>query len=203
MKNVLKPIEAPFPPEVAAILERYPRGKDGYIISLFRVFANSLRFLGSKGVANLLDDESPLTLREREIVILRVTARTDCEYEWGVHVSAFSRAAGLTPAEVAATRLADHEADCWSKPERLLIRCVDELCEHATIGDETYEGFQECWSLEQQLEILALVGNYHTVSFVANCSRLAPEEGAARFPVSSRMPAASRATTAATHHRQL
>lgn len=185
MKQVLKPIEPPFPPDVAKVLERYPKDRDGYIIRLFRVFANSMRFLTTKGVVNLLDQDSPLSMREREIVILRVTADKDCEYEWGVHVTAFSKAAGLTREQVEATRLAAADAPCWTARERLLIRCVDELCEHATIGDGTYEQLQTHWDLAQQLEILALCGNYHTVSFVANTSRIALEETAARFPVAA------------------
>jgi hypothetical protein len=42
--------------------------------------------------------------------------------------------------------------------------------------------FQEAWTLEQQLEILALCGAYHTVSFVANTAQLPPEPFGVRFP---------------------
>lgn len=56
--------------EISKILEKYPRGKDRYLLKLFRVFANSLRFLDKKGVFNLLDVDSPLSLREREIMAL-------------------------------------------------------------------------------------------------------------------------------------
>ncbi len=183
MKHTLKPIEPPFSAEVAKVFEQYPRGDDGYIILLFRVFANSIRFLTKKGVLNLLDKDSPLTLREREIVILRATANKDCEYEWGVHVTAFSKAAKLTHEQVTATRLGEDDAKCWTPKESLLVRCVDELCQHAKIQDDTYEQFQERWDLEQQLEILALCGNYHTVSFVANTSRIPREETGAKFPI--------------------
>ena len=183
MKHVLKPIEPPFSAEVAKVFEQYPQGDDGYIILLFRVFANSIRFLTKKGVLNLLDKNSPLTLREREIVILRVTAKLDCEYEWGVHVTAFANAAKLTQEQITATRVGEDDARCWTPKESLLIRCVDELCLYAKIQDDTYEQFQECWDLEQQLEILALCGNYHTVGFVANTSRIPPEETGAKFPI--------------------
>ncbi|MFC3105253.1 carboxymuconolactone decarboxylase family protein [Salinisphaera aquimarina] len=180
MKHVLEPVETPFSPRVAAALDRYPR-HEGYILQLFRVFANSLRFL-EKGSVNLLDKGSPLTLRQREIVILRVCANNDCEYEWGVHVSVFARSAGLTQAHIAATRAGDHESICWSADEALLVKAVDELCADATVRAPTYARFQETWTTEQQLEILALCGNYHTISFVANTSRLQNESFAARFP---------------------
>jgi alkylhydroperoxidase family enzyme len=184
MPYVLRPLEAPLAPVIESALERYPKNNDGYVIKLFRVFANSIRFLTSKGVLNHLDKESPLSLKEREIVILRVTANNDCEYEWGVHVAVFADAAGLSAEQVAATRLADAEANCWSKEERLLLKGVDELCANAKISGATLEGFQERWTLEQQLEILALCGSYHTVSFVANTSCVEPEDFGSRFPAS-------------------
>jgi alkylhydroperoxidase family enzyme len=184
MKHVLKPIEQPFSPEVENILGQYPRGADGYIIQLFRVFANSLRFLANKGVVNLLDKDSPLSMKEREIIILRVTANKNCEYEWGVHVSVFSKAAGLSEEQVVATRLSDSEVEVWSTEESLLVKCVDEICNHAQIQEDTYALFQEQWNLEQQLEILALCGNYHTVSFVANTVRIPMEKIGRKFPSS-------------------
>jgi alkylhydroperoxidase family enzyme len=178
--HVLTPLEQPYPPEAAEILKTYPQ-QGGYLLTLFRTFANSVRFL-KKGVANLLDAESPLSLRQREIVILRTTANRNCEYEWGVHVAAFAKRAEFTDEQVRATRLEDSTAPCWSAEEQLLIRAVDELCSHSRIEAGTLARVQETLTREQQLEVLALVGNYHTVSFVANTARLAPESFAARFP---------------------
>ena len=180
MSHLLAPLEDPFPPEVTSILESYPQ-RDGYILQLFRVFANSLRFL-KKGTVNLLDRNSPISMREREIVILRICANNDCEYEWGVHVSAFGEHVGFTEDQIAATRLEDHQSPCWTEEESLLIRAVDELCTISRIADDTYALFQATWSVEQQLEILALCGNYHTISFVANTARLDRELFGATFP---------------------
>ena len=180
MSNILKPIAKPYPQDVAAVLEKYPK-VDGYLLKLFRTFANSLRFL-TKAVPNLLDAESPLPMHQREIVILRITANNKCEYEWGVHVTAFSAHAGLTDEHVAATYLSDHTAPCWDTSEALLIKVIDELCSTGTISDETLSDFQRNWTVEQQLEVLALAGTYHTVSFVANAARVKLEDFGARFP---------------------
>ena len=180
MSKELTPLDAPYTTEVAAILNTYPQ-QDGYILKLFRVFANSVRFL-KKGVVNLLDKESPLSLREREIVILRVCANNHCEYEWGVHVTIFSPAAGLTEEQVSATRLGDHASGCWNEEESLLIQSIDELCRGGRILPATYLRFKDVWSVNQQLEILALCGNYHTISFVANTASLEGETFGAKFP---------------------
>lgn len=180
MPHVLAPRPEPYPDDIAVILARYPQ-RGGYLLALFRTFANSRRFL-EKGVPNLLDAESPLPLRQREIVILRVTANLNCEYEWGVHVAAFAKRAGFTDEQIAATRLGGAESSCWSTEDSLLIRIVDDICADGRVSDVSLPAFQEAWSLEQQLEILALCGAYHTVSFVANTARLPPEPFAARFP---------------------
>ena len=182
MKHVLKPLEPPFPPAVDTIFRSYPQDGDGYILKLFRVFAHSLRFLTTKGVSNLLDKDSPLSLRERELVILRVTANLNCEYEWGVHVSVFSKAAALTAEQVAATRTGTCAEACWSDREALLLDCVNQLCAHAVIDEATLTRFQESWNVEQQLEIFSLCGNYHLVCFVANTSRIDNEPNGALFP---------------------
>ena len=183
MERKLEPLSPPYTVEVESILTSYPKTQDGYLLKLFRVFANSVRFLKDKGVVNLLDEGSPLSIRQRELVILRVTANLRCEYEWSVHATVFAKAAGLTQDCLFALKHESSDASRWSEEESTLLACVDEICEHATIHDVTYAKFQRYWDLEQQLEILALCGNYHTVSFVANTSRLDTEEGFSTFPV--------------------
>lgn len=180
MHRKLRPLEPPFAEDVAAALARYPQ-RDGYLLSLFRTFANSLRFL-KKGAPNLLDDDSPLPVRLREIVILRVTARNGCEYEWGIHARLFAKAAALTPEQIDATCRGAADAACWSSDEGLLVRLLDELCDRGGASAGTMEAAEAVWSAEQLLEIFALAGAYHTVSFVANSAGLAPEAFAKRFP---------------------
>lgn len=180
MSNTLKPISEPYTAEIEAALSQYPK-VDGYLLSLFRTFANSLRFL-KKGVPNLLDKESPLSLRAREIVILRVTANKNCEYEWGVHVKVFSEAAAIDQEQIAATRSTEVNSSLWSSEEINLLEAIDELCADGKISSRTLDSFEVNWTVEQQLEILALCGTYHTISFVANSARLASEPFGAKFP---------------------
>lgn len=183
MANTLAPIEEPYAPEIADALSKYPE-QDGYILSLFRTFANSLRFL-KKGVPNLLDKASPLPLRIREIIILRVTANNNCEYEWGVHIAVFAKAARLSEQQVSATCTAKIDPDLWSAREACLLLAIDTLCADGCVGDEVIDQFQCDWTLEQQIEILALCGAYHTVSFVANTARLPGEAFGVNFPNSA------------------
>jgi hypothetical protein len=54
---------------------------------------------------------------------------------------------------------ADHSA--WSDEERLLVRMVDELHHSASLSDELWDALAGAFSVEQILELLALVGFYH------------------------------------------
>src|SRR5262249_20377279 len=95
------PLPAPHPPEIAEDLRKLmPPGIEP--LRLFTTVAHNPRVLGRLRRGGLLDPGA-ISVREREIVILRTTALCGCEYEWGVHVRFFGGAAGFTPAEVAAT----------------------------------------------------------------------------------------------------
>ncbi len=182
MFHDLKPLDAPWPEAVRESLQRYYPDRDGEYLSLFRVFARSPRLLAKLGAAGLLDERSPLPLREREIVILRVTANKGCEYEWGVHVTVFRKAAGFTPEQVAASRTGPADAACWNEREQWLLSAVDQLGASGVMGADTREAFGRLWDAEQQLEILALTGFYTTVSHIANTAALPREAWAASFP---------------------
>lgn len=175
----LAPLEAPFPAEVDRTLQQMmPKGLPP--IALFRTLAHNPRILHKLQASNLLD-RGALSLREREIVILRTTARCGSSYEWGVHVAAFTHKTRLTPEQIAASAL-DPDSARWEPRERLLIELVDELHDTATWSGELFQRLRAELSTEQLLELVALVGLYHTVSFFTNAFAIAPEPGAPQLP---------------------
>jgi len=179
----ITPLDPPYDPAVAEELEAMmPPGVPP--ILLFRTFANKLpmtRAMRGWG-AYELGRELSLSMREREIVIDRTCARCGCEYEWGVHTAFFAARVGLTAEQV--TSLAHGSADdaCWDAArERLLIRTVDALHDHADLDDElAIEVLAELGD-DTMLDLLMLCGWYHAISFTANGARVAHEPGAPRF----------------------
>src|SRR5258708_16549492 len=120
----IAPLEPPYAPEIREQFDRIMRGAPPRMLS--RVIAVNARAWEKFRAGSLLD-RGPLSLREREIVIDRTCARTGCEYEWGVHISAFAGAAHLTDSQVRATVLEGADAPCWSAAEPALIPAVDAL----------------------------------------------------------------------------
>jgi alkylhydroperoxidase family enzyme len=148
---------------------------------LFRTLAKSPRVFGKIFAGGFLD-KGPLSLRQREILIDRTTARLGCEYEWGVHVALFGERVRFGEAEIAALVHGPANAACWSADERALIALVDDLVDHRTIADATWQAASAHFDEAQLLEAIAIVGFYHTISFLCRGLNLPLESYSARFP---------------------
>jgi alkylhydroperoxidase family enzyme len=176
----VEPLPPPYPTELQKTLDAImPPGIPPLV--LFTTLARVPRIWDRFRAGSLLD-RGPVSLRHREIVINRTCARCGCAYEWGVHVAFFAQRVALTQEQIRATVHGDADDSAWSVDERLLIRMVDELHDSATLSEEVWEGLAATFSIEQILELIALVGFYHTVSFFANGLRLPSEPFGVPFP---------------------
>ncbi|HEY2833668.1 MAG TPA: hypothetical protein VGJ14_14660 [Sporichthyaceae bacterium] len=150
-------------------------------ISLFKLFARNrpmAEAMTGWGRYELSRDLS-LSMRQREIVIDRVTARCGAEYEWGVHIAFFAQRVGLTDAQITSLTSGTPGDPCWPADERALLRAVDELHDFHDVTDST-------WALldltdEQRLDLLMLAGWYHAIAYVARAARVPLEPDAPRF----------------------
>lgn len=177
--NRIDPAAAPYEPAIAEALARImPAGMEPRL--LFRTLARNPRVFGKLFAGGLLD-KGALSLRQREVVIDRTTARLGCEYEWGVHVALFAEKAGFGPAEIAATVDGAPDAACWASDEQALIAVVDALVDRRTVDAATWARARQYFDEAQMIETIALVGYYHTISFLCRGLDLAPESYGARF----------------------
>ncbi len=175
----IAPLEPPYEPTIQADFDAIMRGAAP--LMLFRVISTNQR-AWTKFRAGSLLDKGALSLRQREIVIDRTCALNNCEYEWGVHVAIFAKAAQLADEQVRATVQGQHDAPCWSVAEQALLAAVDALHHRSTLSDDEFAALKEHFSEAQILEIILLCGFYRTVSYLCNGLRLPLEQSAARFP---------------------
>lgn len=175
----IEPLQKPYPPAFAAAMQVLMRGQEPLV--LFTTLARHERAWGKFGGGSLLDKGSPLSMRVREIVIDRTTARCGNEYEWGVHIAGFAAHVGLSPAQIHATVHAGPEA--WDDPaEAVLIATVDALLDHKKLDDAQWAALSAHYDEAQALEIIQLVAFYHGVSLICGALDLPLEANAARFP---------------------
>ena len=178
----IDPLAPPYEPAVAAQLESMmPPGVPP--IGLFRTFVRNLPMAEAMGGwgGYELSKRLSLSMRQRELVIDRVTARCGCEYEWGVHLAFFGDRVGLTADQKRSLTHGTSDDPCWSSKEAALLRAVDELHDHADISDATWSELASTLTAEQILDLLMLAGWYHAISYAANAARIPLEDGVPRF----------------------
>jgi alkylhydroperoxidase family enzyme len=175
----IAPLDPPYPTEIQAEFDKIMRGAPPLL--LFRTVARNPRVL-QRFLAGGLLDRGSISLRLRELMILRTCAQCGAEYEWGVHVATFGAKAAWTAEQIRSTVQGDAQDGCWSDEERMVIRLADRL--HATSGIS--EGLWQELSLvflpEQLIELVMLAGLYHAVSFMVNAFGVQHEESTPRFP---------------------
>lgn len=176
----LTPATPPFSAEVQSFLERMmPPGVPPLV--LFTTLARDPRLFERFTRGGLLD-RGHLSLRQRELVIDRVTARCGSEYEWGVHVAIFGVRIGLTDEQRVSLVHGGPDDACWSADERLLLRLCDDLHASCDVSDALWRELRASFGEEALIELLMLAGFYRTVSYLTNSLRLPLEPLAARFP---------------------
>jgi alkylhydroperoxidase family enzyme len=179
----IAPVNPPFAPNVQALFDRLPASWSPPF-KLFTVLARDerllLRFTGS-AVSYL--EPSHVTLRQREVLLLRVTARCRCAYEWGMRVHYFAEETGLSEAQLYASVYSSADDACWQPDDSILIQLADELHDTVSIGDALWAGLRAAFSEEAILQLLLMAGYYRTVAYLANGLRLPLEPGVGRpFP---------------------
>jgi alkylhydroperoxidase family enzyme len=160
-------------------------------LALFRTLAHNERVLGRIRRGGLLDAGS-ISLRQREIVILRTTALAGAEYEWGVHVAFFAAAAKLDADAQYATVWLDARWPGWAAGEAALVRLCDELHATARLSDEAWRDLRASFDDAQLIEAIVLAGFYRSIANVVNATGVELEPTATRFP--AKRAAASDAT---------
>ncbi|PTU31886.1 carboxymuconolactone decarboxylase family protein [Stenotrophobium rhamnosiphilum] len=118
---------------------------------------------------------SSLSIRVRELVILRVSWLNCSEYEYTQHLI-LARRAGLTDQDIELTQVA-RSADGVSHQDGLVLRAVDELYFDTRISDKTWPLLQQHFDVQQLMDFLFLAGCYTTLAMVLNSMGLPLESG--------------------------
>jgi alkylhydroperoxidase family enzyme len=179
----ISPVEPPYETAVEEQLRSMmPAGVEP--IALFRTFVRNLPMTEAMGGwgGYELSRQLSLSLRDREIVIDRTTARCGCEYEWGVHVAFFAARAALTDEQVRSLTHGSADDGCWdAERDRLLIRAVDALHDDGDLDDALWSALAAELDDGQLMDLTMLCGWYHAISFTARAARVPLEPFAPTF----------------------
>jgi alkylhydroperoxidase family enzyme len=180
MSARISPAMPPFAPSIQAALDRImPAGTSPLV--LFTTLARDERLCGKFFAGGLLD-KGHLTLRQREIVIHRITARSGSRYEFTVHMGFFGPRVGFGDAEFKALAHGAPDDACWTPPERALIAFCDALHDTCDVDEALWASLAAHLGPEAMLEVLLVAGFYRTVSYLTNALRLPLEPFAPAYP---------------------
>jgi 4-carboxymuconolactone decarboxylase len=108
-----------------------------------------------------------LSVRQRELLVLRVAAVRRAGYEWAQHV-VLGGDAGLDDDEI--ERIAEGpQAEGWKPLDRALLSAVDELITDARIGEDTWKALAAELDERQIMDLVFTVGAYDVLA-MALCS---------------------------------
>ncbi|SDE34279.1 MULTISPECIES: carboxymuconolactone decarboxylase family protein [Kordiimonas] len=183
--SLVAPITPPYDADTEALLKKWmPPGAPFEPLSLFRTLAQTPDLMSAMLPlgAYFLGGQSPLTVRLREILILRTCTNSGCGYEWGIHATAFGTAANLSADDIHALHRKGADDDRWTAAEAAAIRLCDALCAGQTADEATKAEARAHFDKECLLAITVLTGWYQTVAKVANTCCDGPEAWAGGFP---------------------
>lgn len=175
----IAPVDPPYAADLQSAFDTIMKGAPPLL--LFRTVAQNPRVLQRMMAGGLLDRGS-ISLRERELMILRTCARCGAAYEWGVHVATFAAKAGLDERQLRSTVRGGPEDGCWDAGDALVLRLADRLHEHNDVDDTLWQEAAGRHSPAQLVELVMLAGLYHAASYLVNALRVAPESFAPGFP---------------------
>ncbi|HSY28695.1 MAG TPA: hypothetical protein VK832_14400, partial [Burkholderiaceae bacterium] len=89
--------------------------------------------------------------------------------------------ADLDAAMIAASQADTIDHTQLTERDALIFKAVDELHTNSNIVDATWVALRREFSTAQIVEIIALVGFYHTISFMTNAMQVELEAFAPRF----------------------
>jgi AhpD family alkylhydroperoxidase len=115
-----------------------------------------------------------LSPRQRELLVLRVAAVRDCDYEWSQHVL-MGLDAGLSVEEVRRVRQGSG-ADGWDVVEAALLAAAEELLVAARIGDATWSVLAEELDERQLMDVVFTVGAYDIVAMAFRSFEVVPDD---------------------------
>lgn len=166
-------------PEMRALLDPTDSGRT--IANVYPTYAQSLRMdLLRRPVGEHIRNDTTLTDRQRELLLLRIGVLCRAEYEWAAHYR-IGRRVGLSEADIERIVAGPDQGD-GDPVENLLLRATDELYRDTAVSAQTWSALEEVFDARQLLDIVVAVGGYRMFSMAMNSYGVQLDPDPTRFP---------------------
>jgi alkylhydroperoxidase family enzyme len=152
-------------------------------MNIFRVLLNHPKLAGelNSTIIALVSGEKAVSDRLREIIIMRVSWKAYCDYEWSQHWMA-SLFFGLSEQELYSLR--DwQQADCFTVEEKTILAATDNLLDKGKIPADIWLQLKSIFNTDQALiEVVTCIGNWHMFALILNALEVPLDEGMSSWP---------------------
>ncbi|MCJ1247061.1 hypothetical protein MMC30_004272 [Trapelia coarctata] len=121
-----------------------------------------------------------LPLLDWQLIVLRVSARLKCQYEWDVNAPVAS-VHGMQPAKLNAVKACCHidpkntDDEIFSKREKLILRVVDEQLETYSNENATMESVLDVLNPAELVETIMVIGFYALIARLIRAVGIDPD----------------------------
>ncbi len=152
-------------PEIRRLLDPEDSGRN--LANVYKVYVNSYEMdLLRRKVSEHIRNETTLTDRQREVLLLRIGVLCRSEYEWAAHYR-IAKGIGMTDADLERIVVGPSHPD--NDPiEYALMRATDELYRDDAVSTETWNLLAEAFDTAQLLDVLTAIGGYRMFSMAIN-----------------------------------
>ncbi|HEU0192046.1 MAG TPA: carboxymuconolactone decarboxylase family protein [Mycobacterium sp.] len=145
--------------------------------AVFRAYAEG-PILGLRGLLYT----GQVSNADRELCILRVTARRGAEHEWGVHVAYFGKTSGLTASQVRATVTDETPDPQWTDRQRGVLAVADAVADVRSFSDAEAALIHRTLTEADRAEFVATAALYLGIATQCRVLEIPPEPGAPLMP---------------------
>lgn len=147
--------------DIIGVLARHPK--------MARKFLGYNAFLLQRG---------ELSLRLRELAVLRLAHARRSSFFWGEHVKV-AKAGGLSDDDIARITRGNSEFD---GVDRLVLEATDELLADGRAAPDTWRRLADELGTHQAMELIFVVGTYAMLAMACDTWQLTPPPGSASLP---------------------
>jgi 4-carboxymuconolactone decarboxylase len=124
--------------------------------------------------------EMGFSVREQELIILRMGYLYNCNYVWKHHVPV-AKEFGASDAQIEAVKVSPLPA-VFSTREYALLMLTDELVEHRTIRDEAWSRWSGELKKSEYIDLISIVSQYVFFALLNNSMQMEIEEPLKKIP---------------------
>lgn len=176
MKNRIKPLEVPLNTSTQELMNKiFPSVLPSP--NLYRLVAKNealfselveSKFIGNTG----LYDRKRIAPDLREKIVLRVCVISKNDYEFALHEDTISAQMGVTNKQLKDIKNLKYNSELWNEKEAAIFDVITPLLQSEKVEDYLVENLKLHFSESEIIDIIFLVGLYHTVSMMVNIAQL-------------------------------